>query len=138
MAAEHFKVKINMGADKKEVTPEAIRNFVKGLGECQEKIKDARDALKAEVDGSEIIENIKEQIKGLKEDIVKIIDESPVISKYKEILEDAVEEKHQLINDAKSDGIPRKEIDLAIKALQKDIDMAISIDIYSNIADLVD
>jgi type III secretion system FlhB-like substrate exporter len=60
---------------------------------------------------------------------------------YKEYLTNVQvlkEEKKSLIEDAKEKGIPKKEIDLATKALKQDIDMTTSTEIYANIADLVE
>jgi len=114
-----------------------IRAFVRNLDEVSEKIKEARDDLKEAISSNDEIETIDDEIKKLRERRKEIISESPVIKSYKEIVEECIEEKKQLIYDAKQDGVPRKEIGLAIKALKQDIDMAVSTEVYSSIADLV-
>ena len=115
-----------------------IRNFVKEMGSISEKVTDARDDLKQAVKSNEEVIVIEEKIKILREEMKEVILNSPVIQGYKEVLGDVMEEKRQLISDAKTDGVPKKEIDLAIKALKQDIDMVISTDVYAAIADLID
>jgi len=115
-----------------------IRKFVKDLAEVGEAIKDARSDLKEAIDSNNDIENIDEQIKALREERKELIANNAVIAGYKDILNDATEDRRQLVSDAKQDGVPRGEIDLAIKALKKDLDLAKSTEIYANIADLID
>ena len=115
-----------------------IRKFVKDLAVVAETIKDARSDMKEAVDSNEDIQSLDEKIKLLREERSEIITNSPVIQGYKDVVNDATEDKRQLVSDAKQDGVPRGEIDLAIKALKKDLDMVVSTEIYANIADLVD
>ena len=119
-------------------TIETIRHFVKSLNEVAENIKTARDDLKEIISSNEEIEKLDEEIKGLKEERKKIIENSPVISGYLDALDEAVEAKNQLMEDAKRDNIPRGEISVAINMLKKDLDIEISTDVYKNISDLVD
>jgi SMC interacting uncharacterized protein involved in chromosome segregation len=116
---------------------ETIRKFVKELAEVSDTIKDARSDLKECIDSDEDIQSIDEKIKLLKEERKDLIDGNAAIQGYKGVLDDAMGDKHDLISDAKQDGVPRKEIDLAIKALKGDIDMTVSTEMYANIADLV-
>lgn len=117
---------------------ETIRKFVKDLAEVADTISDARSDMKEAIESNNEIENLDEKIKLLKEERKDLILNSSVIQGYKEILDDAKEDRRQLISDAKRDGVPRGEINLAIKALKSDIDITVSSKIYSNIADLVD
>lgn len=116
----------------------AVRQFVKDLGKAAEKIKDARADLKEAIDSNDEIQSIDEQIKQLREERKALINNSTVIQSYVEIVNEAIDEKRQIISDAKDNGVPRGEIDLAIRALKKDLDMKISTEVYTNIADLVE
>jgi len=115
-----------------------IRKFIKDLQEVSLTIKDARSDMKEAVVSNDEVKSIDEKIKLLREDRADLISNNPVIQGYKDILGDAVEDRRQLISDAKEDGVPRGEIDLAIKALKKDLDLTRSAEIYANIADLID
>lgn len=124
--------------DEKEVTPEAVRKFVRELAELTEKVKDARDALKEAIKENDDIERIDSEIKALREERKQILATNGVLVSYADELADATEERKQLIDDAKQDGIPRAEIDFAIKMLKKNVDPSATTEIYKNIADLVD
>jgi uncharacterized coiled-coil DUF342 family protein len=115
-----------------------IRQFVKDLGELSSKIREAKTELREAISSNDEIQNIDDQIKQLKEERKSIIENSSVIQGYVEIVNEAIDERKQLISDAKQNGVPRGEIDLAIRALKKDIDISASVDIYTNIADLVE
>lgn len=116
----------------------AIRNFVRDLSMVAATIKDAREDYNEAVKTNEEVISIDEKIKALKEERKDVIMNSSVIQGYQEVLDDATEVKRQLISDAKQDGVPRKEIDEAIKMLKGDIDPQITTEIYANISDLVD
>jgi predicted nucleic acid-binding Zn-ribbon protein len=116
----------------------AVRQFVKDLGQAAEKIKDARADLKEAIESNDEIQNIDEQIKQLREERKALINNSTVIQSYVEIVNEAIDEKRQIISNAKDNGVPRGEIDLAIRALKKDLDMKVSTEVYTNIADLVE
>ena len=115
-----------------------VRQFVKDLGGISEKIRDAKTELREAILSNDEIQSIDEQIKQLREERKNIINTNAVIQSYTQIVDEAVEEKRQLISDAKQDGVPRGEIDLAIRALKKDIDMTVSVEVYANIADLIE
>lgn len=125
-------------SDRPKATIESIRAFYKELEIINETISEARKSLKEAIEGNEEITNIDEEIANLRERKKQIIEENAVLVAYKNELDDATNNKKDLIRDAKSDGIPRGEIALAEKALKKDLDMEISTEIYSGIADLVD
>lgn len=130
---------VNPLASKPAVADSAtIRKFVKDFAEVSETIKDARDDVREAISSNEEIKKIDEQIKKLREERKDVIDTNPVIRGYRDILDDAMDDRRQLISDANNDGVPRKEIDLAIKALKSDIDISVSAEIYSSISDLVD
>lgn len=115
-----------------------IRKFVKDVSELDEKVKDAKEDLREAIASNDDINNIDEQIKKLREERKELIAGNSVIQAYVAELDDVLSEKKDLIADAKQDGIPRQEIELAIKALRKDIDIAASVEIYANIADLIE
>jgi predicted nuclease with TOPRIM domain len=117
--------------------PSAIRNFVKDLYDVDEKIKEARAALKEETTSNSKIKEIDEEIKDLKDARKKFLEENQVISDLKKELDDFISEKKDIIDNAKTNGIPSGEIKIAITALKKDLDMEVSTSIYANIADLV-
>jgi len=114
-----------------------IRRFVKELFEVAETIKDARSDLKEVIDSNLDIKSIDEKLKTLKEERKELIANNAVIQGYSNVLKDATEDKRQLVADAKQDGVPRKEIDTAIKMLKSDIDPKITTDVYANISNLV-
>lgn len=116
----------------------AIRNFVKDVAEISEKVKTAQDALKEVVNSHDRIQEIDEQIKALREERKQVIEESEVIQSYAAELKEILEEKQQIIDTAKQNGVPKKEVDMAIKALKTDVNTVILTDIYINIADLID
>lgn len=115
-----------------------IRKFVKDMIEITEKLQDAQSDLKEAISSHEEVTSIDEEIKALRERRKQIIEESTVIQGFTDVVNEVLEEKQQIISDAKQDNIPKSEIDLAIKALKKNIDMSISTEIYANIADLID
>lgn len=125
-------------APEKIASKETIRKFVKDMIEIGEKVQDAQSDLKEAITSHDEITQIDEEIKALRERRKQVIADSAVIQSYVQILDEVVEEKHQIISDAKQDGVPKGEIDIAIKALKKNIDLSVSVEIYTNIADLVE
>lgn len=123
---------------KTEATREQVRTFVKEFAKLTSRIKEKREIFNEEVKETDRIKEIDDEIKKLRQERKDYIENNPVIQKLKGELDDIIEERRQLVSDAKDDGVPKKEIDLATQALKKDIDMEISKDIYANIADLVD
>ncbi len=122
---------------KQTASKETIRKFVKDMDELKVTIKDAQDDVKEAVDSHEEIMAIDEQIKELRESRKEIIANSTVIQGYQARLDEVLAEKKQLIDDAKQDGVPKKEIDAALKFLKNDTDPLIVTQVYSDIADLV-
>jgi len=121
-----------------EITPEAIRRFVSELAECNDKVKEARDALKEAISENAEVKRIDENIAVLKEERKTVLETNPVLVGFRGELDDAAEDRRQLIRDAKSDGMPRKEIDTAIKMLKRDVDPQIAAEVFANISDLVE
>jgi uncharacterized coiled-coil DUF342 family protein len=124
--------------DDREVSVESVRRFVKDLDELTGKVKDARSELKEAVQSNDEIEKIDDSIKSLRDDRKQVIATNAVLVSYANILSDTLDERKQLIDDAKSDGIPHKEIDIAIKMLKSDVAPDVVTQIFTNIAHLVD
>ena len=115
-----------------------IRKFVKDLAEVAGAVSDAQSDLKEAIAGVDEITEIDEKIKTLKLERKELLLSHTVIQSYADALEEAVEDKKAVISDAKADGVPKGEIEIAIKALKKDLDLSMSVEIYANIADLID
>ncbi len=118
-------------------TPEQIRNFVKELKDLTEKVKLAKDALKEAKEGFDELERIEEQMKELKAEKEAVMAGNPVLVAFMEELDSVVDDRKDLIASAKSNGVPQKEIDMAIKMLTRDIDPNKTTEIFTQIADLV-
>ncbi len=114
-----------------------IRNFVKDISEITEKVKEAQMELKEVISSHERVQEIDDQIKKLREERKEVITDSAVIQGYVASLNEILEEKQQIIDTAKDNGVPKNEIDTAIKMLKRDIDVAITTMVYSEIADLI-
>lgn len=123
--------------ESKTASKEVIRNFVRELSDLTDKVKLARDEKNKIIKENDEVQKIDDEMKRLRQERKEYIESHPMISSYEAALQDVIEERKQLIDDAKQDGVPRGEIDLAIKALKKDLDITIATDIYANIADLV-
>lgn len=137
--SDELKGSFNPLAKESPVADKAtIRQFVKDLYKSASEIRDAKTELRDTILSMDEIQTIDEQIKELKDQRKKFIQESTVIQSYADAVKQAVNDKRQLISGAKQNGVPKDEIDLAIRALQKDIDISASVDIYANIADLVE
>lgn len=124
--------------DEREVSVESVRQFVSTLSELTGKIKDARTDLREALKSSDSVVSLDEQMKDLREEKKKVISENAVLVGYASVLDEAQEEKKQLIDDAKQDGIPHKEITMAIKMLKGDIAPEVVNQIFANISNLVD
>lgn len=125
-------------AGKKVADKEIIRQFVRTMAEIAENIKDAKEDLKSVVTSLEEVISIDEQIKQLKEERKEIIESSEVVRSYKEKLEELVDDKDDVIFQAKQDGVPKNEVDAAIRCLKSDTDITTVQEIYIQIADLID
>src|ERR1041385_8626681 len=119
--------------EKKVADTETIRKFVKDISAADEIISDCKEDLKEVLESNQDISDLKEQIKDLKKSIKDIIETNAVISSYISKLNDAVEDRKQLISDAKQDGIDKKTVDISIKMAKNDIDPQDASDIYKNI-----
>lgn len=130
---------VNPFAEPTPVADQArIRRFVKDLAEVAEAVADAQNDLKEVIAGIDEVTNIDEQIKALRAQRKELLLNHTVVQSYVQVLDEALEDKKAVISDAKSDGVPKGEIDIAIKALKKDLDMAKATEIYGSIADLID
>lgn len=130
---------VNTFAQERPVADkERIRRFVKDLAEVTETVSDAQNDLREVIAGIDEVTAIDEQIKALRLEKKELLLNHTVIQSYVEVLQEAMEDKRAVIADAKADGVPKGEIDLAIKALKKDLDLTVSVEIYSSIADLID
>jgi SMC interacting uncharacterized protein involved in chromosome segregation len=137
--SDELKGSFNPLAKETPVADKAtIRQFVKDLYQAASEIREAKTELRETILSMDDIQAIDDQIKELKDQRKKIIEESSVIQSYADAVKQAVNDKRQLISGAKQNGVPKDEIDLAIRALKKDIDISASVDIYANIADLVE
>ncbi len=121
-----------------DVTPDMVRNFVREFSEASDAVKEARASLKEAESENDDIERIDDEIKALKEERKSLLETNPVLAAYATKLKEATEDRKQLVADAKTDGIPKKEIDTAIKMLKGDIDPDITTEVFTNIADLVE
>lgn len=129
---------IQIGKSNQVASPAAIRRFVQELTETNEKISACREALKEVLDSNAELTRIKDDIKALREERQTILDTNTVIVGFVEQLEEAMNDRKDLIRDAKRDGIPKKEIDTAIRMLKKDVDPQVTSDVFANIADLIE
>ena len=128
----------NKDSDKTTVSVEEIRQFVEDVASINELIKNANTELKSALTDDDKVEELKEGVKTARSVLKTYVDSHTVYKAYSDKLTQLKADKRDLISDGKTNGIPKKEIDLAIKALKQDIDMTESTEIYSNIADLVD
>ena len=122
---------------KSEATTEQVRTFVKEAKILNEKIKEKKQLFNEDVKSSDKIIELDDDIKRLQTERKEYIETSLAFEKIRGEINDLVEERKQLLNDASTDGIPKKEIDEAIKMLQKDIDPTVCTEVYKVIGDLV-
>lgn len=128
----------NKNSQNTTVSIDDIRSFIGAVEDMNQDLKQAKQELKKAIDGDIRLEELKLELKAVKESMKKYVEEHNVYKEYLQKVEQIKEEKKDLIADAKEKGIPKKEIDLATKALKQDIDMSASTEIYANIADLVE
>lgn len=127
----------NKDSERTTVTMEEVREFVSNVSEANEAIKKAKAELSQALDGDEKLNQLKDAARIAREALKSYVDSHTVYKEYTEKIEKLKEDRKDLIADAKSNGIPKKEIDVAIKALKQDISLEDSSEIYGNIADLV-
>lgn len=129
-------------ADKKSerttVSMEEVREFVESVSEINDAIKTARSDLKNAMDGDLKLEELKVSAQNAREALKAYVENHGVYKEYSARLEELKEDKKDIIAEAKTNGIPKKEIDTAIKMLKSDIDPDSTNEIYAKIADLVE
>lgn len=130
-------ISANKTSMKTTVSSDDIRTFVEQLNDSNEALKKARGELKKAVDGDEKIKELKATIESAKDVLNTYMQSHTVYKEYFSQIDKMTEEKKDLIDAAKDNGIPKKEIDTAIKMLKSDIDPDSTTEIYSAIADLV-
>lgn len=128
----------NKNSDKTTVTIEEIRKFVEDISDIDNSIKAARGELKNALDEDEKIDELKDQIKLAQQGLKTYVESHTVYKEYSARLDILKEDKRDIVSEAKTSGIPKKEIDLAIKALKSDIDIQESTEIYANISDMIE
>ena len=138
MSEKITELNLEVNLDSAVATPEMIRSFVKELAEADEVIAEKRSALKEALDGIDEYTKMKEEAKTLRESIKNFMETNEVILSYTQEINEAKEEKKDIIRTAKMNGVPKKEIDEAIRMLKKDVDPTMTSEIYTNIADLID
>ncbi len=139
MKASDTELELDMSiGELSEVTPEMIRLFVKELAEADEIIAEKRAELKKALDGMDDYVKLRDEAKALRESIKNFLETNEVVLSYTEEVNAAKEEKKDIIRTAKMNGVPKKEIDEAIRMLKKDVDPKMTTEIYTNIADLID
>lgn len=128
----------NKNSDRTNVSMEEIREFITEVTEVDEAIKRARAELSQALDGDDKLEELKDAAKAARDALKSYVETHPVYKEYTAKIDQLKEDKKDLIADAKTNGIPKKEIDIAIKALKQDISLEDSTEIYTNIADLIE
>lgn len=128
----------NKKSEKTTVTVEDVREFVEEVAEVDASIKRARAELKDAIEEDEKIEEFKESIKRTREALKSYVEGHTVYKEYQTKIDTLKEDKRDIVSNAKTKGIPKKEIDTAIRMLKSDIDPDSTTEIYSNIADLID
>ena len=128
----------NKNSNQTTVSMEDIRSFIESAKDLNDGIKDARADLKKALGEDEKIDELKELVSQARSNMKAYVDNHPVYREYGQRIEDLKLEKADLVSDAKTNGIPKKEIDTAIKMLKSDIDPDSTTEIYANISDLVE
>jgi uncharacterized protein (UPF0335 family) len=133
-----LKLFANKESQATTVSMDDVRKFISEINEVSELSKAARKQLKDSMDGDEKIKELKDLLDEAKGKLKSYIDTHTVYKEYVDQVEKLKEQKKDIIADAKTFGIPKKEIDVAIKALKSDIDLDSASEIYAEIADLVE
>lgn len=128
----------NNDSDSTTVSVEEVRKFVEDIAEVNSSLKTARGELADALDGDDKIDELKDSIKSAREALKSYIENHSVYKEYSAEIDRLKEDRKDLIADGKTAGIPKKEVDTAIKMLKSDIDPESTSTIYSEIADLVD
>jgi len=113
------------------------RTFVKELAIINAKLDSAKKDLKREKEACDEMDALEAEGKDLRARKKELLLTHPVLSEYNAVLEEVKEERKNLISDAKSDGLQKKEVDMAIMMLKKDIDPSVTTEMFRTLADLV-
>ena len=113
------------------------RTFLKELAIIDAKLDDAKSDLKREKEACDEMIALEEEGKALRERKKVLLQTHAVLSEYNAILQEIKEERKNLISDAKSDGLQKKELDMAVAMLKKDVDPSVTTEMFRTIADLV-
>ena len=127
----------NKNSEKTTVSIDDIRKFIEDAQDINEGIKNARAELKNALSEDMKIDELQDAAKQARESLKSYIENHPVYREYNQKIDDLKLEKADLFSEAKTNGVPKKEIDTAIKMLRSDIDPDSTTEIYANIADLV-
>jgi hypothetical protein len=128
----------NKNSERTNVSIEEIREFISEVTEVNEAIKKARAELNEALDGDDKLDELKDAAKAARDALKSYVETHAVYKEYTARIDQLKEDKKDLVADAKTNGIPKKEIDIAIKALKQDISLEDSTEIYTNIADLIE
>lgn len=128
----------NKDSNRTSVSIEEVRAFISNLSNLNDSIKKANAELKSALDGDEKLEELKSAAKAARDALKGYIDSHAVYKEYTAKLEQLKEDKKDLIAEAKTNGIPKKEIDIAIKMLKTDTDPDNTVEIYRQVSDLVE
>lgn len=128
----------NKDSNRTSVSIEEVRAFISNLSNLNDSIKKANAELKSALDGDEKLEELKSAAKAARDALKGYIDSHAVYKEYTAKLEQLKEDKKDLIAEAKTNGIPKKEIDIAIKMLKTDTDPDDTVEIYRQVSDLVE
>lgn len=120
------------------VSIDEIRNFISELTDISKSITKQRQELKTAIEDDEKIKEFKETLRLTKESLKTYIESNGVYREYQDKIDALKEDRRDLISEAKQKGVPKKEVEVAIKMLKQDIDPEVSTEIYSNISDLVE
>lgn len=134
-----FSVKLmaNLGLEATTVTVGDVRKFVEDMAEINKAVRTARKELKEAIVGDERFEELKGAIEQAKAAMKVYVEGHTVYKEYIQAIENLKTEKKDLIDNAKALGVPKKEVDSAIKMLKSDIDPDSTSEIYSYISDLI-
>lgn len=133
-----IKLFANKESDATTVSMDDVRKFIQEINDNSDQIKEARRQLKKAIEGDETLEELNQILDAAKQKVKVYLETHTVYKEYLDQVEKLKELKKDIIADAKTLGIPKKEIDVAVKALKQDISLDSASEIYAEIADLVE
>lgn len=133
-----IKLFANKESDATTVSMDDVRKFIQEINDNSDQIKEARRQLKKAIEGDETLEELNQTLDAAKQKVKVYLETHTVYKEYLDQVEKLKELKKDIIADAKTLGIPKKEIDVAVKALKQDISLDSASEIYAEIADLVE